>query len=326
MRCGSSPLARGLRRTRRHPTGRPGIIPARAGFTWPLHPTPLRLEDHPRSRGVYAGSGRSTRTKAGSSPLARGLPRRPRRACLQSGIIPARAGFTRFRTCAVRRPPDHPRSRGVYPAIAPQSPICAGSSPLARGLRCRPGGAVAGPGIIPARAGFTQGGRPSGNRRSDHPRSRGVYAELGGGCEGGRGSSPLARGLREGGRSDSGDWGIIPARAGFTLAGPVEASAPEDHPRSRGVYAQQDRSSPQTAGSSPLARGLPTEEHTMTAMTRIIPARAGFTPCKPAPGHDDTDHPRSRGVYARSPVRRLRERGSSPLARGLPVQAGAGAR
>ena len=50
---------------------------------------------------------------------------------------------------------------------------------------------------------------------------------------------------------------------------------------------------------------------------RIIPARAGFTRPRPAPGPDPRDHPRSRGVYysSRSPPSGLP--GSSPLARGL---------
>ena len=50
---GSSPLARGLRRSGR--VGRPGrrIIPARAGFTSLAAATKYVAGDHPRSRGVY---------------------------------------------------------------------------------------------------------------------------------------------------------------------------------------------------------------------------------------------------------------------------------
>ena len=50
---GSSPLARGLRRSR-PPLGlRPGIIPARAGFTICAPNVRYRVSDHPCSRGVY---------------------------------------------------------------------------------------------------------------------------------------------------------------------------------------------------------------------------------------------------------------------------------
>ena len=51
---GSSPLARGLRVSRRMRMGRAGIIPARAGFTSRTGPVDRPGGDHPRSRGVYA--------------------------------------------------------------------------------------------------------------------------------------------------------------------------------------------------------------------------------------------------------------------------------
>ena len=51
--------------------------------------------------------------------------------------------------------------------------------------------------------------------------------------------------------------------------------------------------------------------------SRMIPARAGFTPgtpCRPGPRRD---HPRSRGVYCGGSCGRSATAGSSPLARGL---------
>ena len=72
-----------------------GIIPARAGFT----PVPITHgalpTDHPRSRGVYGAAEEVELLRAGSSPLARGLLRAYTRRCVDAGIIPARAGFTR---------------------------------------------------------------------------------------------------------------------------------------------------------------------------------------------------------------------------------------
>ena len=73
----------------------------------------------------------------------------------------------------------------------------------------------------------------------DHPRSRGVYYALAGGCEHGQGSSPLARGLLLGYVWEDGDAGIIPARAGFTAVGRRVRLRWRDHPRSRGVYSSQ---------------------------------------------------------------------------------------
>ena len=91
---GSSPLARGLPCRDVHHLDDPGIIPARAGFTHPLHHGGLRGQDHPRSRGVYLDKRTRKDSLYGSSPLARGLPLRVRGCVTPSGIIPARAGFT----------------------------------------------------------------------------------------------------------------------------------------------------------------------------------------------------------------------------------------
>ena len=74
-------------------------------------------------------------------------------------------------------------------------------------------------------------------------------------------------------------------------------------------------------GSSPLARGLPVGQCLGPFRDRIIPARAGFTQ-HPTPSRSRaSDHPRSRGVYAPYMVVCFSRHGSSPLARGLPLQA-----
>ena len=153
--AGSSPLARGLPQAQSSAPAVEGIIPARAGFTsdgWVNNDGP---EDHPRSRGVYTGQHPTRPACSGSSPLARGLPRQTHHGVVGQGIIPARAGFTRFGWYFNGSPLDHPRSRGVYAGYPSGARSVAGSSPLARGLlpRHRPG--ARGRGIIPARAGFT---------------------------------------------------------------------------------------------------------------------------------------------------------------------------
>ena len=134
------------------------------------------------------------------------------------------------------RPPDHPRSRGVYSA-QPWSvtPRC-GSSPLARGLRGRENSGGRRERIIPARAGFTPVGRYAGPAGPDHPRSRGVYEAAEAESRRIAGSSPLARGLRARGPALPARLRIIPARAGFTLRRRRRRRSRRDHPRSRGVY------------------------------------------------------------------------------------------
>ncbi len=258
---GSSPLARGLPRRPRRTGRRPGIIPARAGFTGSTGHPSMCPRDHPRSRGVYWHPMSPKNLRVGSSPLARGLPLDDLVLVLAIRIIPARAGFTLEvglnRVCRG----DHPRSRGVYPADPRGRWAPLGSSPLARGLRRR-----------------TARGR---RMRRDHPRSRGVYAPRWQHASLVTGSSPLARGLRPPSGSPAPPARIIPARAGFT----------------------QSRLPPRfgASGSSPLARGLRDRPVVTGHEGGIIPARAGFTITIMSPGLHMADHPRSRGVYPPRP-------------------------
>ena len=172
---GSSPLARGLRVMLFLVDTVLGIIPARAGFTYPWVMRTKQLPDHPRSRGVYRVRFWEMTLSKGSSPLARGLLLGGHPSHPPSRIIPARAGFTQARRHARHRPRDHPRSRGVYPNTKSPTSTARGSSPLARGLLKRDGENIDGRGIIPARAGFTHPRSTRPPRKPDHPRSRGVY-------------------------------------------------------------------------------------------------------------------------------------------------------
>ena len=180
-----------------------------------------------------------------------------------------------------------------------------GSSPLARGLHARQGGVPPDPGIIPARAGFTWSIPRPPAPTTDHPRSRGVYGRIHCDALFGAGSSPLARGLPGADGFFVPPRRIIPARAGFTVRPAAGRCCRQDHPRSRGVYVHAQARRIGRLGSSPLARGLLSRSPSAGATIRIIPARAGFTasPC----WYEDSqsDHPRSRGVYAAaSAVRR----------------------
>ena len=194
-----------------------------------------------------------------------------------------------------------------------------GSSPLARGLPGHVSIRRRSLRIIPARAGFTVNYSSRSMRVGDHPRSRGVYSQLRTKVPNPHGSSPLARGLRLRRPAGAADLRIIPARAGFTA---FEASADghgTDHPRSRGVYERAISTDDLLAGSSPLARGLLTEATPQAMRFRIIPARAGFTTVISRSRWSNRDHPRSRGVYKMVDYISKQIKGSSPLARGLPV-------
>ena len=275
------------------------------------------IRDHPRSRGVYGGTPCPASPTRGSSPLARGLPAPWRPCTSRRRIIPARAGFTGPAPWAGCGPPDHPRSRGVYQQSCSGPRLRSGSSPLARGLHGGDLHELSAQGIIPARAGFTRRSPTCTGGGPDHPRSRGVYADKWLIRTVHDGSSPLARGLRSPAGVEVVIVGIIPARAGFTVAGRRPRRVQMDHPRSRGVYWNAIWGAVSGFGSSPLARGLRATRNKDLISTRIIPARAGFTSRPSWPDLSGSDHPRSRGVYRRACRRRTGPRGSSPLARGL---------
>ena len=157
--AGSSPLARGLLADTPLAVGVDRIIPARAGFTLSSWRILMSRRDHPRSRGVYILLKYGWTMARGSSPLARGLRRDYAPRSLTLRIIPARAGFTLPLGELIPTGQDHPRSRGVYPQMMGKHSISKGSSPLARGLPPRAPISASRLRIIPARAGFTPGGR-----------------------------------------------------------------------------------------------------------------------------------------------------------------------
>ena len=224
MAGGSSPLARGLLNLAVVDIPFEGIIPARAGFTPAQSLWRPAEADHPRSRGVYFLSASWNLMSAGSSPLARGLLQPGRVLAGHLRIIPARAGFTPTGTTTLPVTRDHPRSRGVYDTLAHWAGFNMGSSPLARGLPASAAPHTGARRIIPARAGFTRSLTRPRSAVSDHPRSRGVYLTALASWIGWLGSSPLARGLL-GRRCLLGlSHRIIPARAGFTVAGAVSSS------------------------------------------------------------------------------------------------------
>ena len=129
-----------------------------------------------------------------------------------------------------------------------------------------------------------------------HPRSRGDHSCFVAGESQCSGSSPLARGplrlrvLRGSMR------GLIPARAGNTIAVVLALDEIGAHPRSRGEHESYGEMSAREAGSSPLARGT----------------RGGVCPR----GSLHRAHPRSRGEHMRIFYAAFPVVGSSPLARG----------
>ena len=154
----------------------------------------------------------------GSSPLARGprLAFYPREG--GKGLIPARAGTTDSQRSGGRGVRAHPRSRGDHAMSSRHGTGWLGSSPLARGPHLHTTAAILEAGLIPARAGTTARRDAWRGTHRAHPRSRGDHQAQGqrGNCCGG--SSPLARGPPGGRSAANRRSGLIPARAGTTLA------------------------------------------------------------------------------------------------------------
>ena len=91
------------------------------------------------------------------------------------------------------------------------------------------------------------------------------------------GSSPLARGGLFTLLEDDSDAGLIPAGAGRTGRGRCPGSRGSAHPRWRGEDARRRRRGRPRRGSSPLARGGPSEIGGVGPVEGLIPAGAGRT-------------------------------------------------
>ena len=132
-RIGSSPLARGAQHEAHHQLSRRRFIPARAGSTSTEPAAPTKPPVHPRSRGEHPYPEGYCEAIRGSSPLARGAPRRPAGRSPCRRFIPARAGSTIKLDLNTDPSTVHPRSRGEHSRTDKMVPLSCGSSPLARG-------------------------------------------------------------------------------------------------------------------------------------------------------------------------------------------------
>ena len=178
-------------------------------------PAPARVA-HPHSRGENASSSHRPRPCGGSSPLTRGKPSAPRRACRDRGLIPTHAG----KTLAWRRTPRsstaHPHSRGENVTLLPQQSAQPGSSPLTRGKLDDLLASTGFERLIPTHAGKTTSGACSTGRHGAHPHSRGENYRTLSQTARMKGSSPLTRGKRCRRHRDKHGDGLIPTHAGKT--------------------------------------------------------------------------------------------------------------
>ncbi len=98
------------------------------------------------------------------------------------------------------------------------------------------------------------------------------------------------------------------------------------HPRSRGEHRPARHYRRRAPGSSPLARGTHTRAAARRSPLGLIPARAGNTQYRKRSYRGHGAHPRSRGEHLGIDNTEFFVEGSSPLARGTPVDAFTAAR
>ena len=232
---------------------------------------------HPRMRGEHSATDSTPGIHAGSSPHARGAPRRSSPLRLRPGLIPACAGSTSSTVVASPRTWAHPRMRGEHGGGGGPVTFRPGSSPHARGARPVPRGVNVRRRLIPACAGST---RPCWGRILPlwaHPRMRGEHVTGAEYVVHTPGSSPHARGAPITPDADPLNKRLIPACAGSTPLWTPPSCPTRAHPRMRGEHADPGARRRDVAGSSPHARGAHRDHPHQPGFTRLIPACAGST-------------------------------------------------
>ncbi len=260
----------------------------------------------------------SDENTAGSSPRARGTPRRTTRPRPPLRFIPAGAGNALTAFSSQDNDPVHPRGRGERRARGTiPMPRC-GSSPRARGTRVHDESHLPAGRFIPAGAGNATPARSPRGSSPVHPRGRGERGHGLGAGVGGVGSSPRARGTLAGLPHQAAPDRFIPAGAGNAATSWCGADPWTVHPRGRGERATAYGAWHEVYGSSPRARGTRLRQLAAADAERFIPAGAGNATACFLFLRAVTVHPRGRGE--RLLVNRFLQfgDGSSPRARGTP--------
>ena len=134
------------------------------------------------------------------------------------------------------------------------------------------------------------------------------------------GSSPRMRGTRHAVRSVDGSHRFIPAHAGNTYAGRLQAKGLSVHPRACGEHGSGRLARPGCTGSSPRMRGTPIKLPLPLRVRRFIPAHAGNTINIHIVLLLWSVHPRACGEHCGKPNSQAFSNGSSPRMRGTLVR------
>ena len=195
-----------------------------------------------------------------------------------------------------------------------------GSSPRVRGKHGRRRPVVAADGLIPARAGKTEGCCSSWSPWSAHPHACGENQEFSILQVARLGSSPRVRGKPLGEHAAPGWDGLIPARAGKTPRRTRRPRMGRAHPRACGENARLVESVRNASGSSPRVRGKLSDRARGSLSGGLIPARAGKTMRLVMRRVSSAAHPRACGENHERDHILDADHGSSPRVRGKPSQ------
>ena len=252
----------------------------------------------------------------GSSPRGRGglvvvAADRGRR-----GLIPARAGRSERRSRPGPGRAAHPRAGGAVNQTPSPPDFPAGSSPRGRGGHYLQLMSSGGKGLIPARAGRSVLPGEFDGLSGAHPRAGGAVIPPPADWTADQGSSPRGRGGQPSYLAMSSRNGLIPARAGRSIARPCAAGAPRAHPRAGGAVPRSTGAAPRASGSSPRGRGGPPAERRVRQIPGLIPARAGRSNTNTSSKWSERAHPRAGGAVMSTSSFASSPGGSSPRGRG----------
>ena len=179
-------------------------------------------------------------------------------------------------------------------------------------------GAGAPAGLIPARAGSTFRRSDSSSPNRAHPRPCGEHTPAAARIERPTGSSPPVRGAHKIGCTLEKCRGLIPARAGSTIATKFRHWDSRAHPRPCGEHVDDLLFVVVVPGSSPPVRGAPAFALWGLLNSGLIPARAGSTGYAAAANASSGAHPRPCGEHSKITDHSFEKLGSSPPVRGAP--------
>ena len=210
----------------------------------------------------------------------------------------------------------HPRERGERLARDAPAAAITGSSPRARGtdgLALQHGAERR---FIPASAGNGRATRSGADIRPVHPRERGERGASRSQVSSTSGSSPRARGTADPNTLPLVEIRFIPASAGNGSHPVPRLALISVHPRERGERERVQRGGGFVGGSSPRARGTGGGCRGRCGGGRFIPASAGNGEAAASAAASAAVHPRERGERDERPIRKCKNSGSSPRARG----------